>query len=68
MLSVGNWQCTTPWNMAGLPAISVPSTAAGGLPVGIQIVAAAGAEPVIIALAAQLERLRPWRQLAPMTG
>jgi amidase len=65
MLSVGNWLCTTPWNLAGLPAISVPSTAAAGLPVGIQIVAAPGAEPAIIALAAQLEQSRPWPQLAP---
>jgi amidase len=68
MLSVGNWVCTTPWNLAGLPAISVPSTAAASLPVGIQIVAAPGAEPVIIALAAQLEQLRPWPPLAPLAG
>jgi hypothetical protein len=27
-----------------------------------------GAEPVIIALAAQLERMRPWPQLAPMAA
>ena len=68
MLSVGNWLNTLPWNLAGLPAISVPSTAAAGLPVGIQIVAAPGAEPVIIALAAQLEQLRPWPQLAPVAA
>ena len=67
MLSVGNWLCTTPWNLAGLPAISVPSAAAG-LPVGIQIIAAPGAEPGIIALAAQLERLRPGPHLAPMAA
>jgi amidase len=65
MLAVGNWVCTNPWNLAGLPAISVPSAVAAGLPVGIQIVAAPGAEPVILALAAQLEQLRPWPQLAP---
>jgi amidase len=68
MLGVGNWVCTTPWNLAGLPAISVPSTAAAGLPIGIQIVAAPDAEPVIIALAAQLEQLRPWPQLAPVVA
>jgi amidase len=68
MLGVGNWVCTNPWNLAGLPAISVPSAAAADLPVGIQIVAASGGEPVIIAVAAQLERLRPWPQLAPATA
>jgi amidase len=66
-LSVGNWLCTTPWNLAGLPAISVPAPAlAGGLPVGVQIVAPAGGETMVLSIAAQLERLRPWPQLAPL--
>jgi amidase len=66
-LSVGNWLCTTPWNLAGLPAISVPAPASG-LPVGVQVVAPAGGENVILAIAAELERLRPWPQLAPLAG
>jgi amidase len=74
-LSVGNWLCTTPWNLAGLPAISVPAPAspapaslapASGLPAGVQIVAPAGGEGIILAIAAELERLRPWPQLAPL--
>lgn len=68
MIGVGTWVCANPWNLAGLPAISVPSAAAAGLPVGIQIVAASGGEPVIIAVAARLEQLRPWPQLAPATA
>lgn len=63
--SVGNWVCTTPWNLAGLPAISVPAPG-GELPVGIQIVAGAGGENMIVSIAAELERLRPWPQLAPL--
>jgi amidase len=63
-LSVGNWLCTMPWNLAGLPAISVPAPASG-LPVGVQIVAPAGGENVILSIAAELEHLRPWPQLAP---
>ena len=63
-LSVGNWLCTTPWNLAGLPAISVPAPSSG-LPVGVQIVAPAGGENVILSVAAELEHLRPWPQLAP---
>jgi amidase len=66
-LSVGNWLCTMPWNLAGLPAISIPGPTSG-LPVGIQIVAPPGGEYVILAIAATLERLQPWRQLPPMAG
>jgi amidase len=66
-LSIGNWLCTLPWNLAGLPAISVPAPASR-LPVGVQIVAPAGGEAVILTIAAELERLRPWPQLAPMAA
>ena len=66
-LSVGNWLCTMPWNLAGLPAISVPAPTSG-LPVGVQIVAPAGGENVILSIAAELERLRPWPQLAPLAS
>ena len=66
-LSVGNWLCTMPWNLAGLPAISVPAPNSG-LPVGVQIVAPAGGENVILSIAAELERLRPWPQLAPLAA
>ena len=60
---VGNWLYTTPWNLAGLPAASVPfgcvpSGSDAGLPLGLQIVAPAGAEATVLALAAQLEQLR----------
>jgi amidase len=63
MLGVGNWLYTTPWNLAGLPAASVPfrcvpSGSDAGLPLGLQIVAPAGAEATVLALAAQLEQLR----------
>ncbi len=64
MLGVGNWLYTTPWNLAGLPAASVPfgrvpSGSDAGLPIGLQIVAPAGAEATVLSLAAQLEQLRP---------
>jgi amidase len=63
MLGVGNWLYTTPWNLAGLPAASVPfgcvpSGSDAGLPLGLQIVAPAGAEATVLAFAAQLEQLR----------
>lgn len=60
MLGVGNWILTIPWNLAGLPAASIPSGADGRLPLGLQIVAAAGREQTVLSLATQLEQLRPW--------
>ena len=59
MLGVGNWLYTTPWNLAGLPAASVPFGSDQGLPLGLQIVAPAGGRATVLALAAQIERLRP---------
>jgi amidase len=59
MLGVGNWLYTTPWNLAGLPAASVPFGSDHGLPLGLQIVAPAGGEQTVLALAAEIERLRP---------
>jgi len=67
MLGVGNWLYTVPWNIAGLPAASIPYDAGtdDSLPIGIQLIAPAGAEGTILAVAAQIEQLRPWPQLAP---
>ena len=53
MLGVGNWLYTTPWNLAGLPAASVPFGFDQGLPLGLQIVAPAGGEQTVLALAAR---------------
>ncbi len=52
--------CTIPSNLAGHPAISVPyGTGDDGLPVGIQLLAPALAEPVLFRAAAALERTAP---------
>ncbi len=52
--------CTIPTNLAGHPAISVPfGTDSAGLPVGVQILAPALGEPVMVAAAAVLERAAP---------
>jgi amidase len=52
MLGVANWIYTVPWNLARLPAASVPFRG-----VGLQLVGPEGSEATLLALAAQIERL-----------
>ena len=42
-------------NLAGIPGLSVPMGLAGGLPVGVQLLGAADAEPVLLRAARALE-------------
>lgn len=55
------------WNMLGWPAASVPAGVARetGLPTAVQLVAPPGGEGLLLSVAAQVERLQPWQQLAP---
>ena len=49
------WFCA-PWSSAGVPAISLPSgVAPSGLPYAVQLVAAAGREPLLLGVAAWCE-------------
>ncbi len=55
-----------PWNLAGWPAMTVPAGLdRDGLPLAVQLVGRPGAEAQLLALAAQIERVRPWRRTAP---
>jgi amidase len=54
------------WNLAGWPAMAVPAGLhPNGTPLSVQLVAKPGGEAVLLAVAAQLERLRPWPRTAP---
>ncbi len=44
-------------NLAGLPAISVPAAAGNGLPIGVQFIGRAFAEPTLLPVAAAFERV-----------
>jgi len=56
-----------PLNLVRFPAASVPAgRSSEGLPIGVQLVAAPGGEGLILAVAAQLEQLRPWPRQAPL--
>jgi amidase len=57
---------TWPWNVVGWPAISVPAGFVGErLPVGAQLLGPGGSEPLLIALAAQLEAAERWYERRP---
>ncbi|MFE0674359.1 amidase [Streptomyces sp. NPDC058867] len=60
---------TPPWNLTGWPAMAVPAgTLPSGAPCAVQLVGRPGSESVLLDLAAQLERVRPWPRTAPLDG
>jgi amidase len=60
---------TTLWNLVGNPAAAVPAGFTDdGLPIGVQLVGRPAAETTLLALAGQLERVRPWADRRPPTA
>jgi amidase len=57
---------TAPFNMSGLPALSLPMHwTPAGLPVGTQLVAAYGREDLLLRVAARIEEAAPWAGRRP---
>lgn len=57
---------TAVWNVCGNPGASIPvGFAPDGLPRAVQLVGAPRREPLLLGLAAQLERARPWADQRP---
>ncbi|MGN6390453.1 MAG: amidase, partial [Burkholderiaceae bacterium] len=56
-------QLTLPFNLTGLPALSLPwSRSADGVPIGIQVVGRRGEDWRVLAVAQRLEAASPWRR------
>lgn len=54
------------WNVTGQPAAAIPmGTAAGGLPLAVQLVARRDGEAGLLSLAGQIEAERPWADRRP---
>jgi aspartyl-tRNA(Asn)/glutamyl-tRNA(Gln) amidotransferase subunit A len=53
-------------NIAGLPALNLPcDPSPSGLPIGFQLVGAAGADEALLAVAADFETAHPWADRWP---
>jgi aspartyl-tRNA(Asn)/glutamyl-tRNA(Gln) amidotransferase subunit A len=62
-------QNTSPFNIFGLPAITVPcGFTSSGLPIGLQISGAPFAESTVLTLAHAYERVTEWHSLRPQLG
>lgn len=58
-----------PWNFVGFPAAVVPAGLhPHGTPLSVQLVAGPGRDALLLAVADQIERLRPWTRHAPLQG
>jgi Asp-tRNA(Asn)/Glu-tRNA(Gln) amidotransferase A subunit family amidase len=66
---MGSVPFSAPFNIAGVPAVSIPAgTGPDGLPVGLQVVARRHEEPLVLACGAIAEAGRPWPKFAPMAN
>ncbi|MFC2022341.1 Asp-tRNA(Asn)/Glu-tRNA(Gln) amidotransferase subunit GatA [Chloroflexota bacterium] len=57
--------CTLPINIAGLPAISIPSGFADGLPIGMQIIGKPFSEETLLKIAYAYQQSTDWHKRRP---
>jgi len=64
---MGSVPYTAPFNISGMPAVSIPAgNAPDGLPVGLQVVTRRHDEELVLGCGAVAEENRPWAKFAPM--
>jgi amidase len=62
----GCFSFTPPFNLTGLPAISLPlGESSRGMPIGVQLAADMCQESILIGASAELERAMPWAGRRP---
>jgi aspartyl-tRNA(Asn)/glutamyl-tRNA(Gln) amidotransferase subunit A len=59
------WRFTYPWNLTGLPALSVPCGFVGGLPVGLQLVGRPFDEAMVLRVGHAYETITRWHKTRP---
>ena len=59
------WRYTYPWNLTGLPALSVPCGFADGLPVGLQLVGKPFDEATILRVGEAYQQATRWHEKHP---
>ena len=59
------WRYTYPWNLTGLPALSVPCGFADGLPVGLQLVGKPFDEATILRVGEAYQQVTRWHEQHP---
>jgi aspartyl-tRNA(Asn)/glutamyl-tRNA(Gln) amidotransferase subunit A len=59
------WRYTYPWNLTGLPALSVPCGFADGLPVGLQLVGRPFDEATILRVGHAYQEATHWHEMRP---
>jgi aspartyl-tRNA(Asn)/glutamyl-tRNA(Gln) amidotransferase subunit A len=57
--------CVLPISQLGWPALSVPTGTGNGLPLGVQLVGRPYSEPLLLRIAAAIERVLPWPERRP---
>jgi aspartyl-tRNA(Asn)/glutamyl-tRNA(Gln) amidotransferase subunit A len=67
--TTGDPKFNSPWSFAGVPTVTIPcGLSAEGMPVGLQLIGAAGSDESLLSAAAWCERELGFSKLPPLLG